>query len=723
MHTSSTASSPSPHWRPARPQSQMLDAMEAAMGVAAVIGALVALVAGALAIAVWKCFHRYSVVVQQLPGASHVQPFWPLLGIWTMRVGKLRPCAPLYHGSRRFPGITEMNLAAFMPTKAGKPARWTAEQLVKLPATEPRSVVGDPSYGPMVYFFGTSVRLQTAEPDILLDILVRKASYFEKPSTMKYFIGRLLGPASVLLTEGDTHALQRRLVAKAFAFDMLKAMTPIFGRCAADTVGLLAGPDVPPAWLYRADRYTVPVAPVEESGPAPALPARFRDCPVVDASAAMSGLTLEIIAQSAFGGAFGSGEGGGSAAAKAAVPGTSGAANIVKRALKASIADSYAVLTRLPFVAFVPWLERFAYRPEAAERNAAQAALDELSKAVIVRRRAEPEAASGTLGERDLLGLMISSSTSHAELEASRAEYSTGADAADASAAVSGVSASDAHSGKPTATAPAPEAGPARAPAASPAPSSRHTRASTLRMSDSEIRDQAITFVLAGHETTSQLLTWTIFCLSQAPEWQGRLHAEAAEFLGRPAGLDGFAKSPSLAKALPICEAILHETMRLYPPAGLIARNVVADVRVGKEGRLLLPRGLEVTVPIAAAHRQASLFPDPDDFDPARWLDDDVVASLGMRRLAAGGLGAGDDPVTTARPRLAALSPYQFLPFSAGPRNCVGQRFALMEARVALTALAARVEWALDPSYRHGCSVRITSVPLLGMPVRFRARD
>ncbi len=172
-------------------------------------------------------------------------------------------------------------------------------------------------------------------------------------------------------------------------------------------------------------------------------------------------------------------------------------------------------------------------------------------------------------------------------------------------------------------------------------------------MSDTQIRDEAMTLFLAGHETTALALTYALYLLAQHPEHQARVAGEAARVLGgRRARFDDLA-------ALTETEQVVLETMRLYPPAWALGRQALTDVEVGG---FHFPRGAEFVMSPWVVHRDPQLFADPERFDPRRWRDDL------QRRL----------------PRFA------YFPFGGGPRVCIGNRFAMMEAKLVLATLLQR---------------------------------
>jgi len=169
-------------------------------------------------------------------------------------------------------------------------------------------------------------------------------------------------------------------------------------------------------------------------------------------------------------------------------------------------------------------------------------------------------------------------------------------------------------------------------------------------MDDQQLADEVLTMLLAGHETTALALGYAIWLLARHPQAQDRLRAEVRA-LPEPASL-----SSSDVGQLPFTRAVIQESMRLYPPAWLIGRELTAPAEVG--GRRC-PVGTQLLVPIWLLHRDERSFQDPERFRPERWLDGSAAAA----------------------PRGA------YMPFGAGPRVCVGQHFAMIEAVLALAVL------------------------------------
>lgn len=179
------------------------------------------------------------------------------------------------------------------------------------------------------------------------------------------------------------------------------------------------------------------------------------------------------------------------------------------------------------------------------------------------------------------------------------------------------------------------------------------------RMTPSELRDNMLAFIVAGHETTALALAWSLYLLALDPDSQERARVEAQAVCGA-----GPAEAAHLDR-LPFVGQVLEEAMRLYPPAAFLARIAKEDDRLC--GRPIL-RGDILMLPIYALHRHRMLWDDPDAFDPDRFAPE---AAKGRHR-------------------------FQYLPFGAGPRICIGMGFALMEAKLILATLLAR--WRFAPA-------------------------
>ncbi len=202
-------------------------------------------------------------------------------------------------------------------------------------------------------------------------------------------------------------------------------------------------------------------------------------------------------------------------------------------------------------------------------------------------------------------------------------------------------------------------------------------------LSDREVAANILTFILAGHETTARALGWALHLLSRTPDIAARLQAEADRF---------DPTLPDWAERLPWTRAVLEETMRLFPPAPTMARRAVEpDVINGQP----IPKGTAVVVSPWILHRHRLLWDDPEAFRPERFLPENRKS----------------------------IDRHVYLPFSAGPRVCIGAAFALQEAMIALATIMRQadiVETAgPEPVPTHQITLR-SRVP---MRLRLRARD
>lgn len=221
------------------------------------------------------------------------------------------------------------------------------------------------------------------------------------------------------------------------------------------------------------------------------------------------------------------------------------------------------------------------------------------------------------------------------------------------------------------------------------------------------VRDEVVTLVVAGHETVASAMEWATHLLAGHPDCQDRVAAEAAEVLGAAeaaevlgaaeatdvlgeGALDG--RAPTLADVgrLPVARAVLDETLRLYPPAWVITRRATADDVLGGH---VLPAGTMVIISPWVRHRDPSVWPDPETFDPGRFLPGGSAATAGTAGRSA------------------------YLPFGAGPRLCIGRDFALLEATVLLARLALRWRLAPVPGTVVTAHPRVTVRPRGGLPL------
>ncbi len=200
-------------------------------------------------------------------------------------------------------------------------------------------------------------------------------------------------------------------------------------------------------------------------------------------------------------------------------------------------------------------------------------------------------------------------------------------------------------------------------------------------LSDEELIGHAFTLFVAGHETTSNALAATVLLLEQHP-------AVLADLLDELDGtLHGAAPTVAHVGTLPLLEGVIKESLRLLPPA-------IIGIRIAAQPTQLsgyaVPKGANVVYSEFVTQRMPELYAEPDRFKPARW------ATL--------------DP-----------SPYEYLPFAAGPHMCIGWAFAMQELRVVLAMLLQRYRLALVPGTRVDLTVRMQ--PKHGLPMHVHAQD
>ena len=204
------------------------------------------------------------------------------------------------------------------------------------------------------------------------------------------------------------------------------------------------------------------------------------------------------------------------------------------------------------------------------------------------------------------------------------------------------------------------------------------------QMTDAQLRDEVVTMLLAGHETTALTLSWSWALLDRNPGAGVALREELSRVLGgRPPTVEDL-------PGLRFTRAVVEEAMRLYPPVYILFRRVLADdVVCGCRVR----RGGAVVLTPLILHRNPSYWPQPEAFLPERWLDADAEKQ---------------------RPR------FSYLPFSGGPRQCIGNSFAMMEAVLVLATLAQQFEPQLAEGYTLAPEYLVTLRPAGGLPMRLR---
>lgn len=205
------------------------------------------------------------------------------------------------------------------------------------------------------------------------------------------------------------------------------------------------------------------------------------------------------------------------------------------------------------------------------------------------------------------------------------------------------------------------------------------------RMTDVQLRDEAMTLFLAGHETTALTLSWSWYLLAQHPAVEEKLAVEWAAVLG-----DRLPMADDVPR-LTYTEQVIQEAMRVYPPVYLIGREPLSDVELGGSR---VRKGTTIFLSQWVSHRDPKYFDDPEAFRPERWAD-------GLARR---------------------LPKYAYYPFGGGPRVCLGNTFAMMEAVLLLATIGRRWRFTLGPGPTVIPWPTITLKPRPGVPAVLKRR-
>jgi cytochrome P450 len=205
------------------------------------------------------------------------------------------------------------------------------------------------------------------------------------------------------------------------------------------------------------------------------------------------------------------------------------------------------------------------------------------------------------------------------------------------------------------------------------------------QMNDRQVRDEVMTLLLAGHETTSNALSWTWYLLSQHPDAERCLHAELEQVLG--------GRTPTVEDLprLTYTRMVLDETLRLYPPAVGFNRKALADDEVGG---YVVPANTLIWLSPYITHRHPDFWENPDVFDPERFSPE----------------------------RSAGRPHFAHYPFGGGPRLCIGNHFAMMEAQLVLATIAQRYRLRLVPNHQVEPQALLTLRPRNGLPMTILKR-
>ncbi|HKF39034.1 MAG TPA: cytochrome P450 [Ktedonobacteraceae bacterium] len=206
-------------------------------------------------------------------------------------------------------------------------------------------------------------------------------------------------------------------------------------------------------------------------------------------------------------------------------------------------------------------------------------------------------------------------------------------------------------------------------------------------MSNQQLRDEVFTLLVAGYETTAKALTWTWYALYRNPEVEERLHAELTGVLGE--------RAPTVEQldALPYTRMVIQETMRLYGPTFGTTRHAIAADEIGGYH---IPANSVIFTCQYCTHRHPEFWENPEEFDPERFTPE----------RSAG------------RPRFA------YFPFGGGPRQCIGNSFAMMEAQLVLATVVQRFRLRLVPNHRVEPHIGLGVIaPRYGLPMTLEERS
>ncbi|GEO86548.1 MULTISPECIES: cytochrome P450 [Alphaproteobacteria] len=209
-------------------------------------------------------------------------------------------------------------------------------------------------------------------------------------------------------------------------------------------------------------------------------------------------------------------------------------------------------------------------------------------------------------------------------------------------------------------------------------------------LTSAEIEDNILTFVGAGHETTARALSWALYCLAKCPDIRERVETEI------DAVVESGADPVDWLERMPLVRAAFEETLRLYPPAPSINRQAVADdCFEAADGTVLdIRKGTTILIMPWTLHRHELYWDEPRVFDPSRFLPEN-------------------------RDR---IDRFQYLPFGAGPRVCIGATFALQEAVIALAVLMRLYRFDVTEETRPWPVQKLTTQPQGGLPMRVMMR-
>uniref|UniRef100_T1J573 Cytochrome P450 n=1 Tax=Strigamia maritima TaxID=126957 RepID=T1J573_STRMM len=209
-------------------------------------------------------------------------------------------------------------------------------------------------------------------------------------------------------------------------------------------------------------------------------------------------------------------------------------------------------------------------------------------------------------------------------------------------------------------------------------------------LSDSDIREEVDTFMIAGHDTTTVSISWTLFLLGHNQDIQIKVHKELDSIFG-----DDQSKHATIddLKRMKYLDCVIKESQRLYPSVPILGREVKTDTII--DGKTV-PSGAQILISPYFLHRDPVVFPNPEIFDPSRFFPENSLSR----------------------------NPFAYIPFSAGPRNCIGQKFAMLQLKVILSrVLRSFTIESLDPQDKIKFTIEIVIKPKHGINVHLVPRN
>jgi len=216
------------------------------------------------------------------------------------------------------------------------------------------------------------------------------------------------------------------------------------------------------------------------------------------------------------------------------------------------------------------------------------------------------------------------------------------------------------------------------------------------KLSDEEIREEVDTFMFEGHDTTAMALSWTLFLLGHNMEAQKRLWLEVDALHENELSCNGDDGQPGLEldhlKRLKYLDCVIKEALRLCPSVPFIGRQTRNQIRLGEH---TIPPASVIFVLIYQLHRNPEVYPNPEKFDPDRFLPENMIGR----------------------------HPFAYVPFSAGPRNCIGQKFAMAEMKTILLHLTRNFQFeSVTPMDQARVQMEMVLRPKCALQIRIRPR-